>query len=210
MTGIRCNSLKWNSPVILVGYSTGSNLARVFASRFPKRTAGLYLIEPYFPEIQILLPSVPGPLRTYVRWMIRDLLKSFTGVLRMEYYFHSRAKQPLEVERKSAAIQYRSSHNLAIAREWLYTSQSAEQTLASKILHSIPIEIATSTVDRNPARDALIGLYSAFANEHKCGNLVYMPPSKHEFVIQSGPSVAILAARLKSFVWNIEHGDCRN
>jgi hypothetical protein len=127
-----------------------------------------------------------------------------------EVLFALLAKQPLEVERKSAAIQYRSWHNLAVAREWLYSSQSAEQTLAAKILNSIPVEIAVSTVDHDPTRDALIGLYSAFVNKHKCGNLVYLPSSKHEFITQSGPSEAILAARLKSFVWNIENRDCRN
>jgi pimeloyl-ACP methyl ester carboxylesterase len=207
------HSLKWDSPVILVGYSTGGMIARVFAFRFPERTAGLYLIEPYFPELNTVLPGLHGPLRALARWMVPAVLKSFLGILRVEYYLHSWPNQRFErfeVERKSAAIQYRSSHNLAVAREWLYFSQSAEQTLAAKILNAIPVEIAVSSADHDPTRDVLIGLYSAFVDKQKCGSLVYLPPSKHESISQSGPSVAILAARLKSFVWNIEHRDWRN
>ena len=42
-----------NEPVIYVGHSLGAMMARVFATHYPKRLAGLLLIEPADPEIII-------------------------------------------------------------------------------------------------------------------------------------------------------------
>jgi pimeloyl-ACP methyl ester carboxylesterase len=58
------HALKLEGSVVLVAYSISSLLARVFADRFPEKTAGIYLIEPVMPELNERMPQHPtAPLR---------------------------------------------------------------------------------------------------------------------------------------------------
>jgi pimeloyl-ACP methyl ester carboxylesterase len=74
-----------SGPVILVGYSMGGDLVRLFASRFPTRIAGLILVEPSNEDQWNRIPGLAAEWQQYRRDCRWDSWKARIGWLRFQH-----------------------------------------------------------------------------------------------------------------------------
>ena len=189
------DALHLGGPVILVGYSTSAQHARVFASRQPNRTAGVFLIEPYLPEVELRLPWRQPPRRVYLRWVVRDVVAGTLGINRLQNSLaHRRPATPVEA-RAQEVLQSR-SHVWALAHEWYAMRASAEQTMSSKIGNE-PFVIAYTAHPGQAGdphvRESLLA-YSEVVRRSARGKLIELPECDHSRVLKPGPVLDGLVA----------------
>ena len=79
-------SLKIEKPVILVAFSDANQVARVFAGRYPHKTAAMYLIDPWMPEMDVIYHH--DARRVFVRWIVSGLVTSSLGCARLSQRLH--------------------------------------------------------------------------------------------------------------------------
>jgi pimeloyl-ACP methyl ester carboxylesterase len=199
--------LRINEPVVLVAYSISGTVARVFAGRYPQLTAGLYLIEPNFPEVNSRFPTWPSPRRYFVRTVLIGLLWSAIGKTRLKHYLEDRKGPTSIVERRAQAILARSAHNWAVTREWYFLPESFRQAMDATVPASLPMEIAyTKPPVENETAQEVRRVYATFASRSTRGELHELKGITHEHIMYSRASVDQLAARIVMFARNADRG----
>jgi pimeloyl-ACP methyl ester carboxylesterase len=157
-------------PAVLVGYSTSASIARIFASRYPERVAGMLLLEPNLPEMNGRISGRHDPLRTYYRPLLQDTITSLFGMRRLSSRiaeWRGRFVLRTEQERKAHAVLLRFSHWWAVDREWMQVGPITRQVLEAKLPRSIPLLIYTEDLrERNPA----IELYEQLVRDLVAGS----------------------------------------
>jgi pimeloyl-ACP methyl ester carboxylesterase len=193
------HALKLESPVVLVAYSFSGPLARVFAGRFPEKTAGMYLIEPTMPEIYEPM-QLHSPRRSLVRFTVHELLASSLGYIRLTQRIRSWRGPSSLVEQRAEAVLARRPHYWALAQEWYALPESWRQALDSPIPPSLPLEVAFPK--RLPEKETPVArLYAELAAELVArtsrGKLLELGSIDHSELLQAGPVLDRLVERIK-------------
>jgi pimeloyl-ACP methyl ester carboxylesterase len=170
-------------PVVLVGFSSSALLARVFAARYPHRTAGIYLVEPDHPEFERQEVGRDGPHRMYARWISYELFASTFGLSRLRKH-HTGGPKTLGDEREEETLRRR-PHIWALAREAYELPTSFEQALRAPV-GSQPLVIL-STAQSDPWAGRLDALYSEFVGRSPRGKMVRLPHCDHGLLFEPGP-----------------------
>jgi pimeloyl-ACP methyl ester carboxylesterase len=191
------HALKLEGPVVLVAYSFSGPLARIFAGRFPEKTAGMYLIEPTMPELNARMPQLHTPRRWLVRFIVHHLLASSLGYIRLTQRMRSWQGPPSLVEQRAEAVLARRPHYWAQAREWYALPESWRQTLAAQIPPSLPLEVAfPKQVPESEFSKAMAKLYAELVARSSRGQLLELESFDHKQLLQAGPVLDRLVARI--------------
>jgi pimeloyl-ACP methyl ester carboxylesterase len=174
-------------PVVLVGFSSSALLSRVFAARYPARTAGIYLVEPDHPEFEQQELGRDGPHRMYARWILYELFASTFGLSRLRKH-PARFDRPKSIgdEREEETLRRR-PHIWALAREAYELPTSFEQALRAPV-GSAPLVIL-STAQGDPWSARLDQLYSDFVRRSPRGKMVRLPHCDHGLLFEPGPAL---------------------
>ena len=194
-----------NEPVVLVAYSLSAEVARVFAGQYPQLTAGLYLIDPKIPEINLRFPTWHSQRRSVLRPVAIQLLKSVIGEIRLKQRLENWNGPTSLVEQRAQAILARSAHNWAVTREWYFFPESFRQAIDAPVPASLPMEIAyiQRPVEDETSR-ALHQVYATFASRSTRGELYELRDITHEQLMSSQASVDQLAARIVMLAGNAD------
>jgi pimeloyl-ACP methyl ester carboxylesterase len=183
------HTLKLEGSVVLVAYSVSSLLARVFADRFPEKTAGMYLIEPTMPEFSERMPQPQTPRRWLVRFIVHHLLGSSLGYIRLTQRMRSCQGPTSLVEQRAEAVLARRPHYWAQAQEWYALPESWRQTLDAQIPPALPPEVAFSKhTSEDETFKALAAMYAELVARSSRGKLVEL----EEELLFRRPAVVIL------------------
>jgi pimeloyl-ACP methyl ester carboxylesterase len=193
------HALKLEGSVVLVAYSISGLLARVFADRFPEKTAGLYLIEPTMPELSERMPQLHTPRRYLVRFIVHQLLASSLGYIRLTQRMRSWQGPTSLVEQRAEAVLARRPHYWALAQEWYALPESWRQTLDAQIPPGLPLEVAISKhASEDETSMALASLYAELVARSSRGKLVELEEViDHRRLLQPGPMSDRMIATIK-------------
>ena len=190
-------ALKIEKPVVIVSYSASAELARVFAGRYPEKTAGIYLIDPPMPEIDHLMPHPGDPRRYYLRWVVSGLLESSVGYIRLKQWLNSRSPQSL-VEQRADAVLARRPHYWALAEEWYATPVSARQTIDAAVPPALPVEVVyPKRIPEDNVAIAMTKAYSGLVARSSRGKLTELDHVDHSTIIKSGHVFDQMVERIK-------------
>jgi pimeloyl-ACP methyl ester carboxylesterase len=181
--------LKLERPVVLVGYSASALLARVFAGRFPEKTAGMFLIGPTMPELNERMPELRSPRRYYVRNIIYHLLASSLGYIRLTQHLHSWQGPASLVEQRAEAVLARRPHYWAQAQEWYLFPESWRQTLDAPLPPALRLEVAIpKNFSEGEGSKVLAQLYAELVARSSRGKLVeFDQVIDHGRLLKPGP-----------------------
>lgn len=192
------HALKIEDPVVLVGYSASAQLARVFAGRYPEKTAAMYLIQPSMPELDELLPQRHNPRRIYARFVMHELLASSLGYIRLTQRLRSWQGPQPPVQQRAEAVLARRPHYWALAQEWYASLVSARQTLRAPISRTLPIEVAFSRpVPDDETSIGLAKVYAELVARSSRGKVVEFEYVDHSQLVKPGPVFDRMVARIK-------------
>jgi pimeloyl-ACP methyl ester carboxylesterase len=196
------HALELKDPVVIVGYSFSGPLARIFAGRFPEKTAGMYLIEPAMPELNERMPQLHTPRRSFMRFILHHLLTSSLGYIRLTQRMRSWQGPTSLVERRAEAVLARRPHYWAQAREWYALPRSRREALDSPIPPSLPIEVAFPKQSPEvEASDPVTKLYAELVAElvarSSRGRRLELESIDHQELLRTGPVLDRLVARIK-------------
>jgi len=190
-------ALKIEKPVVIVSYSASAELARVFAGLYPKRTAGIYLIDPPMPEIDKLMPHPGDPRSYYMRYVVSALLESSVGLIRLKQWLSSRSPQSL-VEQRADAVLARRPHYWALAKEWYATPVSARQTIDAAVPPALPVEVVyPKRIPEDDVAIAMTNAYSGLVARSSRGKLTELDHVDHSTIIKSGHVFGQMVERIK-------------
>jgi pimeloyl-ACP methyl ester carboxylesterase len=195
------HALKLEGPVVLVAYSFSGPLARIFAGRFPEKTAGMYLIQPTMPELNERMPQLHTPRRSLLRFIMHQLLTSSLGYIRLTQRIRSWQGPTSLVEQRAEAVLARRRHYWAQAQEWYALPESWRQTLDSAIPPSLPLEVAFPKQIPEGETSKAAKLYAELVAElvarSSCGKLLELESVDHTDLLKAGPVLDRLVARIK-------------
>jgi pimeloyl-ACP methyl ester carboxylesterase len=179
-------SLHLEGPLVLFGFSTSASIARVFAARHPQRVAGLYLVEPYFPELEQRIAGRQEPRRVYIRWIVHDFFTSTLGLKRLGNRLGSYAGPADPVEQRAEEVLQSRRHFMALAHEWYVTPVTAREATSAAVGTEPMVILYTHTPDRtlDEAVDRLYGEFVAHSTE---GKLVKLANHDHSKLLTPGP-----------------------
>jgi pimeloyl-ACP methyl ester carboxylesterase len=196
--------LKLEAPVVLVAYSFSGPIARVFAGRFPEKTAGMYLIEPAMPELNERMPQLPSIRRFFVRFIVHQLLASSLGWIRLTQRKRSWEGPASLVERRAEAVLARRPHYWAVAQEWYALPKTWQQTVDAPMPSSLPLEVAFSKqIPKDETSTAVakhyVELVAKLVARSSRGNFLELESADHTLLLQPGPILDHLVERVKQF-----------
>jgi len=200
------HALKIEQPVVLVAYSNAGEIARVFVARYPQRTARLYLIEPWMPELALLMPQ-HGVLHYYGRTAIQNFLKSLIGIIRLNQHLQSPPEPKSLARQRVDAAEARISHNWAVLAEWARRPQTGRQAIASPVPHSVPVEVAytKSRFSDTESNIAVEKMYADLVAPSSHGTLVQFEHVDHERLMQPSLMFEPMAARIRQLSLDSAH-----
>jgi pimeloyl-ACP methyl ester carboxylesterase len=191
-------ALKIVKPVVVVSFSASAEVARVFAGRYPDKTAGIYLIDPPMPEIDNLMPHPSDPRTYYMRYVVSALLESSVGYLRLQQWLNGRGPKSL-VEQRADAVLARRPHYWALAKEWYVTPVSSRQTLEAPVPPALPIEVAyPKRIPNDDLAQAMTRAYVDLAARSSRGRVTELDNVDHTEMIRSGAVFEQVVERIQS------------
>jgi pimeloyl-ACP methyl ester carboxylesterase len=182
------SALSLDRPIVLVGFSTGASIARVFIGRYRKQVSGLVLASPHMPEMEGRIVGHHGLIRDSARWLLRESVTTLFGLKRLVGLLTIRENplRPNAVEQKITAIEMRFSHWWAVDRELLATPTTARQTLAADPLRDLPlILLADGTWSKGETGRVRDEIYRSLIARSGRGSLRNLDPGHadlHDFV----------------------------
>ena len=179
-------SLHLDGPLVLLGFSTSASIARVFAAQHADRVRGLYLVEPYFPEIEQRVAGRKEPRRVYIRWIVHDFFTSTFGVKRLSNRLASYAGPDDPVEQRAEEVLQSRRHFMALAHEWYVTPIIAEQAKRAAIGREPMIILFTVGPDA-VMNEALGAMYGEFVAHSADGKVVKLEGHDHSKLLTPGP-----------------------
>jgi len=182
------DALNIKQPVVLVPFSFSADLARVFAGRYPERTAGLFMIAPSMPNLHELVPKWRSPQRRYARFIVTNSLTSPLGYNRLMVRLKDGQEPKSPVEQRADAVLARRPHYWALAQEWYALGASTQQALEAPVPPELPIEIVfPQTVGEEETVAALTKLYGELVARTSHGKLVKLADVDHSALLKFGP-----------------------
>ncbi len=169
--------------IVLVSFSSAASIARIFAARYPARMAGMYLIEPYLPEIEAAIPGRKPPRRQFIRWIVHDLVTSTLGLKRLANHFSQPPSPNTLVEWRAREVLQSRPHFWALAREWYVIPESARETLGTPVGQEPVVILYTEQQNEG----AIEGVYTDFLSHSTHGKIVKLPNYDHSRLLMPGP-----------------------
>jgi pimeloyl-ACP methyl ester carboxylesterase len=198
-------ALGLDRPVVLVGYSTSAALARIFAARFPERTAGVYLVDPCTDHLKEQVPGLHSYRRRYARSMLSSVIGSTFGYTRFVRYLRDGNRPMTEFEQRAAAVVVRRPHYWALAREWYGMPVSQQQAQLIGLPTPGPIEVAYVKPEPGDAAAPLQAkYYSELISQSRSGTLFEIEDAQHEQLLGASAVLDHVLARVKRFA-QLEH-----
>lgn len=188
-------ALHLDGPLVLLGFSTSASIARVFAAHYPERVRGLYLVEPYFPEIEQRVVGRKEPRRVYIRWIVHDFFTSTFGLKRLTNRLASYGGPDDPVEQRAEEVLQSRRHFMALAHEWYVTPEIAEQAKHAAIGREPMVILFTGGPDAVLDR-ALGAMYAEFVAHSPDGKLVKLENHDHSKLLTPGPVLETIVAGL--------------
>jgi pimeloyl-ACP methyl ester carboxylesterase len=193
-------ALQLEAPVVLIGYSSSGGLARVFAARFPERTAAIYLIEPSMPELEALITGAHSFQRSYVRFIVYHVVASSLGYLRFNYRKGRWLNPAADVEKRAFAVLVRRPHYWSMAREWYAAPLSKQQVLAATLPATLRLEVAFAKPEAGTQQAIQqVKVFRDFVASTNRGSLLELAGVRHEDFTEPGPAFDQVVARIKQF-----------
>jgi pimeloyl-ACP methyl ester carboxylesterase len=195
------DALRIQKPVVLVGYSSSAPVARVFAARYPDKTAALYLIEPWMPELEVAMPKYSAR-HYYARRAVQNFLLATFGVWRITGAdLQDPTMDPASLSgRVSAEANLRRSHHWAVLAECFDRPLASQEALAAHISPAVPMEIVSTAhrfSDDEPASLAVHRMYAQLVSHSDHGRLVDFGDVDHTRAMYPGPMFDGLVKRMK-------------
>jgi pimeloyl-ACP methyl ester carboxylesterase len=182
--------------VVLVAFSDSNQEARVFAGRYPEKTAALYLIDPWMPEFDVVLGH--DPRRLFARWIFHDLVASTFGLVRLQQRLQSWQGPQSLVEQRAEAALARRPHYWALTKEWYTTPVSVQQTRDAPVSRTLPLEVVFPTpFPKNKDSDVIAKLRAELVARSDRGRLIEVEHMDHEQLTLPGPVFDRIVARVK-------------
>jgi len=192
------DALKIKGPVVLVPYSNSADLARVFAGRYPEKTAGIYMLEPSMPDINELVPAAHTPRRRFVRFIGYNLVGSSLGYLRLTHRLKDWQGPTSPVEQRAEAILVGRRHYWALAKEWYAFPDTSKQVLEAPVPPALPIELAVpKRLTEDDTTKAYDKLYSRFVARSSRGKIVELEHVGHDKLQVPGPAFNHIVADIQ-------------
>jgi pimeloyl-ACP methyl ester carboxylesterase len=189
------HSLMIEQPVVVAAFSDSNQVARVFAGRYPDKTAAVYLIDPWMPEFDVIYRY--GPRSLFVRWVVASLVESSLGYTRLTQYWRRWEGPRSQVEQRAEAVLARRPHYWAMAREWYATSVSVRQTIEAPVPSTLPLEVVfPKPVPEDEISRVLAKFRVALVARSSGGKLVEVEPTDHDLLIKPGPVFDRMVARI--------------
>jgi pimeloyl-ACP methyl ester carboxylesterase len=189
-------ALKIEKPVVLVAFSDSNQVARVFAGRYPEKTAGMYLIDPWMPEFDVIYRH--GPRSLFVRWVVHDLLASSLGYIRLTQRLRSWDGPKSRVEQRAEAVLARRSQAWALAQEWYSTPVSLRETREAPVPPALPLEVVfPKPSPQEGITEVLAKLRAELVARSSRGKLVELERIDHDLLIKPGPVFDRIVAGIK-------------
>ncbi|MEP7052345.1 MAG: alpha/beta fold hydrolase [Pseudomonadota bacterium] len=149
--------------IVLVGYSASGSLSRVFAARYPERMAGLVLLVPYLPEMDVKYPERRGELRWLGRTCLSATVETLFGLRRAALFLglsHFADHPPrTELERRGQAIFLYFPSWLAADKQLLKANASAKQGIAAQV--RAPLMVLRSSENDVPHYPEFVDQFTA-------------------------------------------------
>jgi pimeloyl-ACP methyl ester carboxylesterase len=142
-------------PFVVVSFSSGSLVARVFAAEHPDLTAGLVFLDPMVPEAVESMPADRRVtyMRKYVRLVLRGVVESFFGYLRLQRLVGRRHDAaPSLLSERTDAVLWSFHHWLATTGDILDLQRSSEEAMATPWFGATPLGVLSAT---DPAENEL-------------------------------------------------------
>jgi pimeloyl-ACP methyl ester carboxylesterase len=188
--------LKIDKPVVLVAFSDSDQLARVFAGRYPEKTAAMYLIDAWLPEFDVTLGE-HGGRRLFVRYVVHNLVASSLGIVRLTQRLDSWQGPESPVEQRAEAVLARRPHAWALAQEWYETPVSFSQSLGAPVPPTLPFELIFPKPFHPNARSKILAkLREALVARSSNGRLIEVEPIRHELFVKPGPMFDRIVTRV--------------
>jgi pimeloyl-ACP methyl ester carboxylesterase len=180
------HTLMIEKPVVIVSYSASAELARVFAGRYPEKTAGIYLIDPPMPEIDHLMPHPGDPRSYYLRYVVSGLVQSSFGYIRLKQWLSSNGTKSI-IEQRADAVLARRSHYWALAKEWYATPVSARQTVEAPVPPTMPVEVVyPKRIENDNVAIAMTKAYVDLVARSSRGKLTELDYVDHTTIFKYG------------------------
>jgi hypothetical protein len=154
------------------------------------------------------MPQLHTPRRWLVRFIVRELLASSLGYIRLTQRIRSWQGPTSLVEQRAEAVLARRPHYWAQAREWYALPETWRQTLDAPIPPSLPLEVVfVKQVPEVEFSKTVAKLYAELVARSSCGTLLDLEGIDHKQLMQEGPVFDRLVARIKQLAqtdaqWN--------
>jgi pimeloyl-ACP methyl ester carboxylesterase len=146
-------------PFVLVSFSSGSVVARIFAAEHPDLVKGLVFVDPMVPEASEAIPASRrvSYLRKFIRLVVRGSVESLFGVLRLQRLIARRHEPPPSpLAERTDAVLWSYHHWRATTRDVLDLQRSADEAIAAPWFgNSVPVGVLSAT---NPDESELTRL----------------------------------------------------
>jgi pimeloyl-ACP methyl ester carboxylesterase len=207
--GALLDRLAIDGPVVLVGHSMGGLYVRVFADLFPKRAAGLVLVDPAHPD-QLEHFSAEGVRlqRTFMGQLrVAPILAGF-GVLRMSGEdILDGAKDLPEESRIDAEVFYSSIHHLTgVKEEMLAWDESAAQVRRTRVLGDRPLIVLSATEGPEALVSTLPSLHAEMARLSNRGEHRFVEGASHRTILTREEHAQVTAAAILDLVESVRAG----
>jgi pimeloyl-ACP methyl ester carboxylesterase len=187
-------ALSINGPLVVVGYSSSSMIARIYAGRHPERVAALFHIEPEVPELEARRPGEKSARRIYLRWIVHDLVTTTFGIKR----FGGAAPPNVLAEQRAAEVLQSRRHMWALAREWFVIPETFAQTLRAPVGKQPFVILFTEQHDPGPA--LLEGIYHELVARSPRGKVIKLPSYDHARLLMPGPVLDAIVSGIDELV----------
>jgi pimeloyl-ACP methyl ester carboxylesterase len=194
------DALGEKQPIILVGFSNSSSLARVIASRQPGRVRGLVLLSPFLPEAEPSENRSYHAFRFAGKYLTKQGIGSLIGATRLGEWIGVGGRipgQPDELWIAKRRINHIWAEFLNVVADHTSVSLAA--------LSAAPIPMPTVLLEepvRDPIRRAQwITAVDSLAKRVSSNLRRYQLPSEdHMTVLQNRESMLVFASALRDFV----------
>lgn len=177
------------APYVMVGFSFGGLLTRLFDDHFPGEVAGLVFVESSHPEQEVRVPPPPGWVRLKSRLSRR--LKAATGFNRLTSDLSVNAGAAYSNQSLSAALSYWALHETAF-----------QQSVEPGVLGSRPVIVLTAGgQERHPeVQDAWLEMQGDLAKLSSNSDHRIIPDSRHSIPIDDPGAVIVAVGDLVTAV----------
>jgi pimeloyl-ACP methyl ester carboxylesterase len=187
-------ALSLDGPLVVVGYSSSSMIARIFTGRHPERVVATFHIEPEVPELAARRPGEKSARRIYLRWIVHDLFTTTFGIKR----FRGGDVGSVLAEQRAAEVLQSRRHMWALAREWFVIPETFAQTLSAPVRDQPFVILFTEQHDPGPA--LLEGIYHELVARSPRGKVIKLPSYDHARLLMPGPVLDAIVSGIEELV----------